>query len=529
MRKTLLVARREFLENARTKTFWLGILAMPAIFAIMTVVAAVFEKSKDVRRYAVVDESGWLHESIEDRAAWNDLHEVLRHVKAVDARDDLDELPSALQGLAPLVKDTDETGLRDMARALSAQGQSTTSAMTDSSSLTPEQRAEASRQATEMLLWRANLDPEDAGNIGGGLVGSRYELKELPAEAAADPETHWRQELDEGRLFAYFVVGGDPVSGSDGCKYVSNNLTDPDLRRWFSRLATDVVRERRIEAEGIDPDVAAKLQESLRFDQRQVDESGEEEEVKTQDSIRQFAPAVFTYVLWIAIMGIANMLLTNTIEEKSNRIIEVLLSSVSPLELMAGKVVGIAATGLTMVGSWVLVFVVGLKLLPKFVNMPADLDLSVLVGDPLYLSSFVFYFLAGYLFYAALLVGLGSTCNSLKDAQNFMTPIMMIMMLPLAALVPVSQDPNGAVAKLLSYIPPFTPYIMMNRAAGPPTTMEYVVTSILLILAIAGMFWAAAKVFRIGILMTGKPPKLRELWRWLKAPVGTAAVRQQED
>jgi len=78
------------------------------------------------------------------------------------------------------------------------------------------------------------------------------------------------------------------------------------------------------------------------------------------------------------------------------------------------------------------------------------------------------------------------------------------------------RDPNGTLAKVLSYIPPFTPFVMMNRAAGPPETWEYAVTTVLLVASIAAAFWAAAKIFRVGILMTGKPPKLGELWRWVR-------------
>ena len=102
-----------------------------------------------------------------------------------------------------------------------------------------------------------------------------------------------------------------------------------------------------------------------------------------------------------------------------------------------------------------------------------------------------------------------------------MGPVMIVMFIPLGALLPVGQDPNGTLARVLSYLPPFTPYVMMNRAAGPPSALEYVVTTLLLALAIALAFWWAAKIFRIGILMTGKPPKLREILRWARAPVGT--------
>src|SRR5690606_22357770 len=166
----------------------------------------------------------------------------------------------------------------------------------------------------------------------------------------------------------------------------------------------------------------------------------------------------FVYLLWIAVFSIAQMLLTNTVEEKSNRIIEVLLSSVSPHQLMNGKILGIAATGLTMIGSWVVFALIGLKVV--------DLDVawSAVVSDPLYLGSFIGYFLAGYLIYAAVLVAIGSVCNSLKEAQNLMQPVILVLMVPVIAMFFVVRDPNGTVARILTYIPVYTPFLMMNRA-----------------------------------------------------------------
>jgi ABC-2 type transport system permease protein len=93
-------------------------------------------------------------------------------------------------------------------------------------------------------------------------------------------------------------------------------------------------------------------------------------------------------------------------------------------------------------------------------------------------------------------------------------------------MYPIGKDPNGTLAKVMSFIPPFTPFVMMNRAAGPPTPLEYVLTASLLVVSIVAALWAAAKVFRIGILLTGKPPKLREIFRWIRAPVGMVPQRK---
>ncbi|MGK0339073.1 MAG: ABC-2 type transport system permease protein, partial [Candidatus Azotimanducaceae bacterium] len=141
-----------------------------------------------------------------------------------------------------------------------------------------------------------------------------------------------------------------------------------------------------------------------------------------------------------------------------------------------------------------------------------------------FLGSFFVYFLLGYLLYAAILVGLGSVCNNLKEAQNLMLPVQLVQMLPILLMVPIGRDPNGTLAQVLSYIPPLTPFVMMNRAAGPPSGMEYVTTTLLLIASIVAALWFAAKIFRIGILLTGKPPGFLQILRWLRTPVTDRAV-----
>ena len=138
------------------------------------------------------------------------------------------------------------------------------------------------------------------------------------------------------------------------------------------------------------------------------------------------------------------------------------------------------------------------------------------------------YFVLGYLLYASLLVGIGSVCTNIKDAQSLMMPIMIPMMIPIFAMVPVSQDPNGLFARIMSFIPPFTPFVMMNRSAGPPELWEYAATTLLLIGSIYLTMVGAARVFRIGILMTGKPPKIGETIRWLRVdPAVNPSTREE--
>lgn len=577
MNKAYLVALREYMENLKTKTFWLGIMIFPVILVLSFLVPIWLEKSKDVRHYVVIDNSGWLLEAVEKRAAMPDMEKVIDEAvqRFEKQSEDFEQLPGILKLLTPAlsqgidlhvqkelgkapaqdapleeretfasgkekIKQEDIRGLADLFRKF--EGPEGTAIIEQTAQFLPE----VSEVDTGKIMdefnkrfmvpikeWWQGLPPKEAQKFASGLSKSRYARLDVDI-SGADPEKELKEMLNQEKLFAYFVIGEDPVGapeggGVAGSKYVSNNLTDTDLKNWFSRLANAEVSAKRIAKAEISEADAKWIQAPLHFEAKQVSAAGEEEEVKSEDKVRQWAPVVFVYLLWISVFVIAQMLLTNTIEEKSNKIMEVLLSSVSPMQLMAGKIAGIAGTGLTMVLSWVFFFLLGIKLMPYFLPELPDIDFGLIARDPIYLSSFVAYFILGYLFLASILVGIGSVCNSLKEAQNLMGPVTIIMIVPLLAMMPIGQDPNGTIAKVLSYIPPFTPFVMMNRAAGPPTSMEYVVTTILLVVSIAITLWAAAKVFRVGILMTGKPPKLLEILRWIRAPVGHVQVQKDEE
>ncbi|MCA9321994.1 MAG: ABC transporter permease [Planctomycetes bacterium] len=517
-RKTLLVARREYHENLRTKTFWVGIFFFPIVLILSIAIPSLLERTKDARRFAILDHSGWLGKEARERGAFPDMK-----VLFFDVRSDLlagkeprgPELPESERAF---FKDASDQVLEDFAEGM-------TRAWTDEQFLAvlkAQSPVAAKIIADRGESWRTyylNLPDAEKKRYGRSLAAGRYEFVEIEA-SGDDPDAAYRKALESGELFAYFVIGDDPVASSDGSRYVSNNLTDTDLKSWFARYATDAVRARRFAAEKIDAGTVAKIQAPLIFESERVSSSGEITEVSQADTALQWVPIAFVYLLWIAVFTIAQMLLTNTIEEKSNRTIEVLLSSVSPYQLMSGKIAGIALTGLTVVASWIFFFFLIIKAAVIFEFNP-PFDPTPLLTHPKYLLSFVIYFLLGFLMFSALLVGIGSVCNSLKEAQNLMMPVSVVLMIPLFAMFPIVQDPNGTLAKIMSYIPLTAPFAMMNRSAADIPTSDYVISTLIILVTIVILFWAAAKVFRIGILMTGKAPRLREILRWIKAPVGS--------
>ncbi len=518
MSRIFLVAQREYVQNLRTKGFWFGILFFPVLLTAFIVVPQLLERTKSARRYAVIDQSGWLLDAVNQRIAVSDFQLALdAAANRATSPESTEPLPGPLRTAAPDLAELASSDRLGLAIALLRSG--------DGANLSPQARTMYDAHGAALRSWWSGVSQETLRALDVSFSFTRY--VQIPAPSGPDAAEALNRRVADDELFAYFVLAADPVTGTGMSRYVSKNLTDEDLRQWFGSLATNEVRERRLEREAIDPSIARWIQTPVRFDVRKVSAAGAEESIGERDMLRQWAPVVFVYLLWISVWSVSQMLMMNTVEEKSSRVIEVLLSSVSPVQLLAGKIAGIAATGLTMVLSWLLAFYLATKYLPGVLGASPDLPLSTIASDPLLLGSFLAYFLLGYLFYAAILVGLGSVCNTVSDAQNMMPAFMLVLIVPLLAMVPIGRDPNGALARVLSYIPPFTPFVMMNRAAGPPTMFEYAVTTALLVVSIMGALWAGAKVFRIGVLLTGKPPKLKEILRWIRAPVGMVPVRKE--
>jgi ABC-2 type transport system permease protein len=302
-------------------------------------------------------------------------------------------------------------------------------------------------------------------------------------------------------------------------QYWSTNLTDKDLANVIERALNLEVQQRELLARNLDGnEVMAAQSTKMLFASFDPKKAVGEEVVSMADTIRKWAPIGFVYLLWVAIFTVVQMLLNNTVEEKSNRIIEVLLSSATPWEIMVGKLVGIACVGLTMMVAWILSLLGVLKYLAGPTVEWAGVVLEVVQTSGL-LPLFALYFAAGYLTYAGVFLAIGSLCSTVKEAQNFMGTAMIILMVPLFTMVFVAQDPHGSLATFLTWIPLYTPFVMMNRAAADPPMFDLVGTGVLMFVTVILMLWLSSRIFRIGVLRTGQPPKILELIRNLTTPL----------
>jgi ABC-2 type transport system permease protein len=302
----------------------------------------------------------------------------------------------------------------------------------------------------------------------------------------------------------------------------------------------DVIRSAEIQKKfKITKEQLSEIQPNIKVKPISIDIDGEEESKNVGISTALgFGGAILIY-FFIFMYGV--QIMRGVIEEKTSRIVEIIISSVKPFQLMMGKIVGIALVGLTQFLLWTLLTgiiytiimgVVGVDVaavsqtggimqqanVPQMSANPYQDIMEGFQSIPIFqiLISFIFYFLGGYLLYGALLAAVGSAVDSEADTQQFMLPITIPLIFSFVVAQTVMQNPDGTLAFWLSIIPFTSPVIMMVRIPfGGVDTWELLLSMFLLILGFLGTTWVAAKIYRTGILMYGKKITYKELWKWL--------------
>jgi ABC-type Na+ efflux pump permease subunit len=232
------------------------------------------------------------------------------------------------------------------------------------------------------------------------------------------------------------------------------------------------------------------------------------EQRKTLKGLNILFPLAFGFLLFMGVMGGGGQLLTTMVEEKSSRVVEVLLSAVSPIELMAGKLLGQMAASLL---GMCIYLAMGLGLL-SFFALLGLLNFSLIF----YL---IIFFVITYVVMGSLMMAIGSAVNDMKEAQGLLAPLTILFVIPWMLWFPISQDPGSTLSLVLSFVPPINTFVMLLRmSSSVPPPLWQVWTSIAIgVGSVFGALWFAAKIFRIGILMFGKPPNFATLIRWVRA------------
>ena len=454
MNRVLRIALRDFVATACTKGFIIGLLSTPVIGAVLLVLAPRLFLDRDYQiqgEYAVVDPTGLV-------------------------------LPEMTQVLDPEM--ISQRRLEEFRRGLDR---------------APEFAQEIAESTLQQSMDEA-LGP-----------APEIRLAALPSDTDIEAKKAWLNEESDGLRHTALIVihqnavhasGPEPGLGAYDL-YVPSGLDDRDLD-FIHDTVREAILNARIGAQSLDRAVIDSLTRVSRQRSTTVSPDAERE---TVSGISFILPAVFMMLLFVGIMTGGQVMLTSMIEEKSSRVVEVLLSAVSPMELMAGKLIGSVALSLVSMGLYV---VLGLVLLTVF-SLFNFLDLWLI----LYLLIF---FLIGFFVIGSLMLAVGASVNTVSEAGQLQTPLMLVLMLPLFIWPAVSRNPNSLLAVVVSHLPPINSFGMLVRMASsqPPPWWEVWLSIGIGVASVVGAVWVASKIFRIGLLMYGKPPNLRTLFRWVR-------------
>ncbi len=329
-------------------------------------------------------------------------------------------------------------------------------------------------------------------NIGNSTL---FNLEEAKGEA----DKLVLNEDIEGYLVIPSTIYSDSVF-----EYRAQNVGNIKVTERLNRTIRDIIIDHKLTSQGLDPSLIKKLISPIELKSVKISKTGEEEESDFKTLF--FGAYIFIMAMFILIISTGQLLVRSMVEEKANRIIEVLMSSSSANDLLVGKILGLSALGFVQIGTWALI---GIAIALKFGTMIISLT-SALVLLP--------FFILGYLFYAAIFVGVGAPLSTEQEAQQATGYLVMILLVPLLLAMWIIQDPNSTLISILSFIPFLTPTMMAVRIPiQMPSLFEVLANIIVLALSTVGAMWAAAKIFRTTILSYGKHPSLKELWHYLKS------------
>ena len=317
----------------------------------------------------------------------------------------------------------------------------------------------------------------------------------------------------EQRLDAVLVVPRNALDAADAkMSFYSRSATDVITQQGLASTVNHEIQRQRLAGRGIPSAEVEKLMRNVPVEGVQLSRTGEQKKGGEANFIFAF---VLAALLIVPAFVYGLEIMRGIVQEKSDRVVEVLISSMSSRQLLTGKIAGIAAVGLTQVGAW-LIILIGAGIFGAATAMAAGINVTQFL-KPMTFVYFLLFFLLGYLTYVCVYAVAGAACNTDKEAQQLMAPIQMLMMLPWFLMLPIITNPDSSLAVGFSLSPVFGPVTMFARTVTSEPPFWHIALSIAVSVAtIAVFFWAAAKIFRVGILSYGKRPTIPELWRWLK-------------
>jgi len=316
-----------------------------------------------------------------------------------------------------------------------------------------------------------------------------------------------------------FVVLTDDALATGAVAYFGSNvgsLSDMESLRGTMR---PVIQTERLVQEQVDTAVVRRATAPIELQTSKITEGKLTGESGTSSFILAYA---MTFILYISLLLYGIQVMSSVLEEKTSRIMEVLSSSLSPFQLMLGKVVGVGSVGLFQLGIWAaaaLYLTANLVPVLHLFHLSADAaaDISVPTIPPTLLIIFLVFFLLGFMLYASLYAAVGAMCSTQQDTQQAQQPVMIGIVAGFMCMFPVLNDPSGSLARTLSLIPFVAPFVTPLRySIAPLPPSELLLSMGATLLGVLAIIWLASRIYRVGILAYGKRPTFKELWGWIR-------------
>lgn len=468
MGKIVLVAWREFTATVATKGFILGVCLPPLIMlAAFPLIFLLMNKSgpRVSGEVALIDRTGIVAPRVAELFSPEEV--AKRNEKQ---RESIEKALSSTPMTSMMTEDQKKMALEQAKAVAESSTNLTVTALPPDADVEKEKEPIAAAEGREK-------------EVGDG-ASKRLVLAVIPEGVIKNPDA-------EGKFEKYQI-------------FIAPKL-DFEVKQDIEKQIDSAIVDARLKTASYDPKQIRNLMKSPIADSTAVTKQGERSAGNPLTGM--LLPFAFMFLLWVGTFSAGQYLLVSTIEEKSNRVMEVLLSAVSPTQLMTGKIVGQMAVGLSILLAYGLLG--GGALLIFKQSHLLDLRLAGLL---------VIYFFIAFFLIASMMAAIGSAVSSIQEAQSLMMPVMLVLILPMVLWMPLQRNPNSLFAVILSFLPPVSPFVMVLRMAGSEKVPGWQIGGSIVVGAIsaAAAVWLAAKIFRVGALMYGKPPSLVGLIKWVR-------------
>ncbi len=361
-----------------------------------------------------------------------------------------------------------------------------------------------------------------SGQLKSGEPKYRFTLKKVPSDSLEASLVTFQSKVMQKEIYGYLIIPKDVVE-SRKVRYSAKNVSDFEEQGSFEDTLSWIVTNYRLESKGLPADEIRKEMDQgrVRLISHQVTEKGE---IKKSGISSYILTYILTYVMFLMMMIYGQILMRSVIEEKSQRITESIVSAIKPLELMFGKIVGVCGLGLTQLvifGGFMLAAVTFAEPLfrrfglssPEFLRIIRQLHFTAPV-----FGFMILFFLLGFVFYSGLYAALGAMVNTEDEGQQYQMPLIFFFIMGYFIMFTVAQNPDTTRAFWVSLFPPFTPMVMFARiAVSDPILPSGAYLSILtMVVSTAILIFIVSKIYRVGILMYGKKPSLKEAVKWIR-------------